>query len=318
MMPACIEPAAANCSAVFQVTSKMEDDMETFFLIHNYNTDPEEVLSFSDGKHYEIVDCSDDGKTPELLKKKYANVSFVPNTGHNITTYFSWFADHYDDLPDVMFLGKGNMIGRHVSKEFLSRTAKNKWFTYLYEEKSMRPRYSKATPQTLKENNGKDLSEGCISFLSSESHLLELNNSWYMDQPSHTWDYFGTYDDLLTFIYQDPVIPKYTEFAPGACYIVTKDQILHHTAAFYKNLNKLMNYTITPGFPAEAYIVERMLPIIYTENYVVNPWMDDEALFDSRMEEIREKNAASRRAEEAANSNGLKGTLRKLKHHIFQ
>lgn len=296
----------------------MEQPMlgETFFVIHNYNTIPDELISMSKG-NYEIIDCSDDGKTPQILKEKNYHVTFVPNTGHNITTYFNWFADHYDDLPAVCLLGKGNMIGRHTSKEFLERTAGNHWFTYLYEEKNMRPRYSKATPEVLAANDGKDPSEGCISFLTSESHLLELNNSWYMDQTSHTWEYFGTFDDLLRFVYRDPVIPKYTEFAPGACYIVERDQILHHSSTFYRNLVKLMNYTMTPGFPAEAYIIERMLPIIYSENYIVNQWMDQEAEFDKKIEEIRKSVAEKRAEEETAKNRGIAGTLRRIKHSIM-
>ncbi len=49
---------------------------------------------------------------------------------------------------------------------------------------------------------------------------------------------------------------------------------------FYLNLNKLMNYGTAPNFPSEAHQIERILPIIFTSLGEVNPWMEDEKLFD--------------------------------------
>ncbi|MDD5923157.1 MAG: hypothetical protein PUC44_08320 [Eubacteriales bacterium] len=72
---------------------------DAFFLIHNYNTVPDQLLSYCRPDNYAIVDCSDDGATPQMLQYGGYRVSFVPNTGHNITTYFAWFAAHYDALP---------------------------------------------------------------------------------------------------------------------------------------------------------------------------------------------------------------------------
>lgn len=292
---------------------------EAFFLIHNYNTVPDDLLAYCREDNYEIVDCSDDGRTPQILRDRGLRVTFVPNTGHNITTYFAWFAEHYDSLPELIMTGKGNMIGRHVSAEYMNRAACSTWFTYLYEEKAARERYSKATAEVLAAHGGKDPGAGSIAFLTSESNYLELNSSWYMEQPTHRWEYFGTYDDLLTFVYRDPVIPKYVSFAPGGCYIVSRDQIRHHSPAFYRNLNKLMNYTLTPGFPAEAYIVERMLPVIYAGSYEVNPWMDDEPEFDRLIAERRASNEGKRRLleQEAARRNrGIPGLLRRVKHAL--
>ena len=66
----------------------------------------------------------------------------VENTGHNITSYFSYFAEHYDSLPEVLCLLKGNMIGRHCSMEFFQQVCQNKSFTFLYEEKQYWDKYS--------------------------------------------------------------------------------------------------------------------------------------------------------------------------------
>ena len=265
----------------------MKEKTDTFFLIHNYNTVPDRLLEYC--SRYLIMDASDDGKTKEALAAGGFCVQDVENTGHNITSYFRWFAEHYDELPEVVLLGKGNMIGRHCSEEYFEKVYRNTWFTFLYEEAAMRPRYSKATAKTLAENGGKDPSEGSIASLLSQSRYLEENNSWYMQTGTHPCRYFATLDDFLPFVYKDPVIPKYISFSPGACYIVRREQIRLHSPQFYLNLNKVMDYTLDPAFPAEAYIVERLLPVIFEESCEENAWMNDPDAFDEKLEEERKK-----------------------------
>ena len=245
---------------------------DTFFLIHNYNTVPTELLEFC--RDYLIIDASDDGMTEEKLRNEGLNFTHVENTGHNITSYFHWFIDNYDQLPDWIALTKGNMIGRHCSREFFERVYDNKWFTFLYQDKSMWDRYRK--PKEGEENDS-------IASLATESALLELNSSWYMRQ-SHSYRYFYDMDDFYRFVYRDPVIPRYCAFSPGGCYIINKEQVRKNSVTFYRNLNTLMEYRKEVNFPAEAYLVERLLPWIFTSRYEVNPWMEDEAAFAEMLE----------------------------------
>ena len=114
---------------------------------------------------------------------------------------------------------------------------------------------------------------------------VEKNDSWYADSPNHPKKYFNDVDDLLRFIYKYPMIPQYLAFSPGACFIVRREQILRHGRNFYLNLNKLMNYGTAPNFPSEAHQIERILPIIFTSLGEVNPWMEDEKLFDKKLPE---------------------------------
>ncbi|MBE5822929.1 MAG: DUF3431 domain-containing protein [Butyrivibrio sp.] len=237
---------------------------ETFFLIHNYNTVPKELIELC--SDYLIIDCSDDGKTKEELKASGYKFVDTENTGHNLTSYFHYFIDHYDELPEWIALLKGNIIGRHVSREYFERVCDNKWFTFLYQDQKMWERYKK----------GGD--EGSIASLLSEGGYIEHNSSWYMNQ-SHAYRYFYDMDDFYRFVYKDPVIPRECMFSPGGCYIVNKAQILKNSKTFYKNLNTLMEYRKEVNFPAEAFLVERMLPWIFTSRYEVNPWMEDEAAF---------------------------------------
>lgn len=247
-----------------------------FFVIHNFNTVPTELLEYC--KDYVIYDCSTDKAVKEKLHSMNLNVIDIENTGHNITTYFSYFADNYDNLPEVICLLKGNMIGRHCSKEFFEQVYNNKYFTFLYDEKQYWDKFAK-----FKENGEKN--EPDTTFLAMENVYVEKNNSWYVESPNHPKKYFNDADDLLKFIYKKPMIPHYFMFSPGACFIVRKEQVLKHSKEFYINLNKIMNYALDPSFPSEAHQVERILPIIFTSLSEVNEWMNDEKMFEGKLPE---------------------------------
>lgn len=253
---------------------------DNFFLIHNFNTVPETLLQYC--RNYLIVDASTDRKIENQLKEKGLSYIHIGNTGHNITTYFNYFADHYEKLPEVMCICKGNMLGRHCSEEYFRRVYDNRYFTYLYEDKDSREKFSKVT------DAGKEAQVSSISSLVTESQYIEKNTSWYVDSPSHPHRYFDNFDDLLTFIYKDPVIPRYCLFSPGACYIVRREQVKKHSASFYRNLNKIMNYGLNPNFPSEAHMVERILPVIFEASYEENGWMNDDAAFDEKLLERAE------------------------------
>ena len=245
-----------------------------FFLIHNFNTIPENLLEYCND--YLIMDASNDESIVKSLNEKKLNTIHIPNTGHNITSYFNFFAEQYSNLPEIVCLCKGNMLERHMSKEYFDRVYNNTWFTYLYEEKQFRNKYTK-----ISDNPSSD--EG-IASLVTESQFIEKNTSWYVDSPNHPHRYFDNLDDLLLFIYQDPILPRYCLFSPGACYIVRREQILKHSRQFYLNLNKIMNYGMNPSFPAEAHMVERLLPTIFESAYLENPWMNDEYSFDQKLD----------------------------------
>ena len=249
-----------------------------FFLIHNFNTIPTELTELCED--YILYDCSNDMDVKKKLSEYNFKVKYVENTGHNITSYFSFFAENYDHLPEVICLLKGNMIGRHCSMAFFREVYDNKSFTFLYDEKQYWDRYAKFTNG----GNGKKNAVG-TTFLAMENVYVEKNDSWYAASPNHPKKYFNDVDDLLRFIYKYPMIPQYLAFSPGACFIVRREQILRHGRNFYLNLNKLMNYGVAHNFPSEAHQIERILPIIFTSLGEVNPWMEDEKLFDKKLPE---------------------------------
>lgn len=249
---------------------------KNFFVIHNFNTVPEELLELCED--YIIYDCSTEKEIKDKLHGMKLQVKDVENTGHNITSYFSFFDEYYDELPEVMCLLKGNMIGRHCSKEFLEKVYDNKTFTFLYDEKQYWGRFSKYNEANEKNAVGN-------TFLAMENVYVEKNDSWYVESENHPKKYFNDVDDLLRFIYKNPMIPQYCMFSPGACFIVRKEQVLRHSREFYRNLNKLMNYGMSPSFPSEAHQIERILPILFTSLGEVNEWMDDEEAFEKKLPE---------------------------------
>jgi len=267
----------------------MKEKTSTFFVIDNFNTIPLEIIEYC--SNYIIFDASTDLEIEPRLVQNGLKYEKIPRTGHNLSTYFSFFYENYDNLPEVICLTKGHMIGRHCSKEFFDRVYDNKFFTYLYEDR-----------QHISQMNKK------ISFLTMENQYLEVNNSWYVNSASHPHKYFVNLNDLLKCLYYNPVLPEYVSFAPGGCYIVRREQVLKHSKEFYKNLNKVMTYGLNPNFPVEAHMVERIMPIIFEANYIENEWVNDLQLFDEKLKEA----AAQVIAYDEKKGRKLKARIKKL------
>ena len=230
---------------------------DTYFVISNYNTDPGVYLNYCNDYH--IYDQSDHVEISGELKKKYSKISFVENSGHSITNYFRFFIDHYDYLPHYMMLAKANMIGRHVTQEYFDRVYDNKCYTSLYDDRGW-------------------VDKSGIAYQLYDGAFLETNNSWYTSAKTHK--YFRTYNELLTFIFKNPIIPQWLLFSPGACYIVSRDQVLKYPKEFYENLKYLVSYIY---FPSEAYHIERMLHVIFSANYEINSYMKDILAFQEEI-----------------------------------
>ena len=239
---------------------------DTMFVIHNFNMVPNDLLMYCE--NYVLYDASTEPGIADKLEEQGIKYTRIQNTGHNLTTYFNYFSDHYDSLPEFMCLLKGNILGRHCSTEFFQRVYANKYFTYLYEDKNV----------ILKHD---------VNFLAMENMYLEMNDSWYVGSPDHPHKYFDNFNRLLRFIYQDAPVPEYCIFAPGGCYIISREQVLKNSKEFYINLNKIMSYGLKPNFPSEAHQIERMMPVIFSANYKVNSWMNNECEFDKKIEDER-------------------------------
>ena len=166
-----------------------------------------------------------------------------------------------------MMLAKGNMIGRHISQEFFDRVYANKYYTCLYDDRGYADKLG-------------------VAYQLYDGAFLEINNSWYALTKEHR--YFENFNDLLTFVFKNPIIPKWVLFSPGSCYIISKEQVTKYPKVFYENLKALVSYTY---FPSEAYQVERMLHIIFGGNYELNERMLEREVFKEKIEQATQRHS---------------------------
>lgn len=218
---------------------------KNFLVVSSFQNDLSWIPSRTD--HYLIYDKSEADVYPPGLDR--SKVKKVPNIGYNLSDYFTFIIDHYDNLPDCTIFTKGNIFPRHVSEAIFNRLANNDYFTPIEDFHIHKPRWP-------------------ISFFSSEGGFCEINNSWYLHH--FPVKYFNDYNDFLRFCFKDPVIPKYNRFAPGACYIVPKEHIRKLPKIFYQNLRTFVSHDVLAG---EAHIVERSLYTLWTANYQIHPQM---------------------------------------------
>lgn len=239
-----------------------------FFCISNYNNNLDWVKDYSNP--HLIYDktwaggVSDNDNSslipPTNLKEKYPkyNITNGDPNGYNISDYMTFIIDHYDNLPSVVAFLKGNIIGRHVSKEYFDRVIDNKTFTPLEDWKMHDP-------------NQKALQNGYAMF-SPEGGWMEINDSWYLNHPKHPVKYFNNYNDFLKFCFKDPVLPRYTRFPTGGNFIVPKEYILKYDKIFYENLRTFTRHTRVSG---EGQMIERALHTIWLCNYEVADTMKE-------------------------------------------
>jgi hypothetical protein len=237
----------------------MDSDLN-FFCISNYNNNLDWVKDYP---NHIIYDKTWDASLLENasypfevvdLYKKYPNYNIVKSSinGYNIYDYLTYIIDHYDDLPNIIVFCKGNTFPRHVSEEKFRQLVKLKCFAPIEDWKAHDP-------------NQPSLQAG-IAMFSSDGGWLEINNSWYLNNPIHPIKYFQTYNDFMLYCFTDPVLPKYVRFPPGGNFIVPKEHIYKYDKVFYKNLRLFVEHTQLSG---ESHLIERALYTIWMCNYEV-------------------------------------------------
>lgn len=156
------------------------------------------------------------------------------NVGYNIYTIMSFIVDNYENLPNTCIFIKDNILERHITRGEFEVALLKSGFTPL-----------------LTQNHKTD---GVINFY-KDGLYYEKNNYWYLHHYGHR-DGVENLIDLLGIRDKD-----YLGFAPGANYIVPKENILKHTKDFYQTLLDAVSYTQLPG---EAHLIERSLYHIWS------------------------------------------------------
>lgn len=187
------------------------------------------------------------GKIPNELSR---NIIFVPNVGYNIYSYFTYIIDNYEKLPEIILFCKNNVIGRHVSREKFESLYERKIFTPIEEPRSW---LNVSFPSSV---------------ISSDEGFLEINNNWYA--ANYVRKYFSKFDDFYKFIFDNPITPNYLRFAPGANYLVRRENVLIRTKNFYINMRNFVSHS---QYSCESHFVERSLYSIWASNLKESPNM---------------------------------------------
>lgn len=229
------------------------DTSKNFFCISFYEGDLSWVPTITDG-HYHIYAK----KKIDELGIDLEKISMLENVGYNIYAYLKYIVDNYDKMPDIVVFCKNNVFPRHVSRQTFERLALRKVFTAIEEPARWNNRYP-------------------YSMLSCDNGFLEINNSWYTKyQPRK---YFYSFDDLHSFIFRDSCRPRYLRFAPGANYVVPKQNIFLRSRNFYCNLMKFCEHH---QFSGESHMIERALFAIWSstaeESVAMSELITDDAL----------------------------------------
>lgn len=167
----------------------------------------------------------------EYTDEKFVYNKDTLNVGYNIYSYMSFIIDHYDNLPETCVFVKDNILQRHITKEEFDNVINNKTLT---------PLCTQLHPTDGKINYYKD------------GLYWEVNNFWYINHYENKG--VDAIESLIDFIGLRGL--PYLGFAPGACWIVPKENILKHPLSFYQRLKDEVSYT---QLPAEAHLIERSL-----------------------------------------------------------
>ncbi len=223
--------------------------MEKFFCISNFELFPLNLTDYC--ANYVIYDNSETIDIKNKISSNYNNVKEKVNFGHSLSNFFEYMYDEYHNLPEIIFFLKSNIIGRHVTKDFFERTLDNKHFTFLYNDESY-------------------FDDILISSRLHDSSFIERNNNWFVN--THKAKYFITVNELLNFIFVNPVLPEFLNFAPGGCYIIPNHQIKRLPRDLFSFLKIIVSHQFLPN---EAYLVERIMNIIFNANYQIQPYFYD-------------------------------------------
>ena len=206
-----------------------------FFCISHYDGDLSWVKYIKKSK-YIIYNKSNNILEDEFYSKE------INNFGYNLYSYLLYICENYENLPDTIVFCKDNVFKRHITEELFVKLLKNNIFTSLedinyLEKKSL------------------------MNILVSDHGFIEINNSWYKNYFPRK--YFSDFNNFYNFIFKSDSNPQFIKFAPGANYILTKENILLRSKNFYANLIKFLEHS---NLSCESHFLERSLITIWNSN----------------------------------------------------
>ncbi len=231
-------------------------------VISNYNIDPSKLVRRFN--NVILYDQSDLVETQNLIDTLFPNRIRSQNSGHSLSNYFKFIIDNYPDLPYRIHFLKSNIFPRHIDEETLGRKLRLSGVVPMFNDQSFEDKAR-------------------IAYHLLPGFFIEKNNSWFMQGANST--YFATCNEFLSYSFKQPILPEYLLFAPGGNYSTYGPMLKLYPLNFWKFLHYVTTYQY---FPAEAYIVERLLFIIFSAEYEVNQDNFDDLWFE-KLEENRKR-----------------------------
>jgi hypothetical protein len=211
---------------------------DNFFCISFYDG-TDDLLKYTGGDHRVYFKGEKNRAAFEALGS--GEKEHIPNIGYNIYAYLKFIIDEYDALPDVVVFCKNSIYPRHMRESEFARLCSRRVFTPLVD----RTYWTQlAFP---------------VSTICSDDGYLEINDSHY--SRGRKGRYFSHFNDFYNFVFDGGARPGYLKFAPGANYVVPRENILLRSRVFYQNLLTLIAYE---PLALECFFVERALEMIWT------------------------------------------------------
>jgi len=219
-------------------------------VISNFNLDPYYLVEYA--KSYTIYDQSNKSEFIRYFqKKKDGNLIFSKHVGHNVIDHLRFIVENYDDLPKLICLLKGNIVSKYMNLDDFKKLINNDYYTFLF---------------TTREYVGSTHSGNLIH----PGMLIEKNDNGYVWNSPHR--YFTHLNQMLDFLFVDPVFSDFVIFSPGGGYTVERERILQYPISFWQGLILILDYDF---FPCESYIVERLMHTFFDANYQLKEYCYD-------------------------------------------
>lgn len=257
-------------------------NLEKHLVISSFNHDVKELTEL--GIPFTIYDQSDKSEISKLISQEF-EVKQRSNCGHSLSNMFEYIYENYESLPKIVIFLKANIVPRHCTREYFEANINNNFYTHLFHE---------VNPRII---------SGSSDYL-SPGYFLEKNDSWYSTTREH--HLFCEFNEFYNFLFSMGRSPEWLNFSPGACFIVESDRILRYPKSFWQTLNRISSYMY---FPAEAYMVERILPAIFQSEIPLQPWMHDSDLIEKKIDQLFESSI-----QHVCSTNRIKNLLRKFQN----
>lgn len=210
-----------------------------FLVISSFNNSGMHLTKYGSG--YKLLDQSNIAKWE--VENRMNGATKANHVGHDLNNILNYIVENYDQLPQKIAFLKANVIGRHCTEEYLENNITNDFYTNFYHDPDVKLQKK-------------------VNDVPFPGNYLEANDPWYVTKENHKL--FCSLDQLGSRIFEKYKPGKFVSFGPGACFVIPKKQILRHPKELYSVLSMISSYQF---FPDEAFIVERILPMIFTSGY---------------------------------------------------